>query len=184
VAFTKGEEKKVAKFLFENGLYYKIQSQAGTYFNGFYESGSTIYIGSHDNMQAIAKLLSENLKDVLQDGAIAYVGEKKIRTGSGSDIEVEDRITARFDVQKTKHGMQGDKKYAENGLPSWTGLGGIPILSNRLNEANDITRSWNKLTPYQRNLALKQLQGIYIESKEEIVKDFGQEFVFGKNNAR
>lgn len=185
IAFEKGEEQEVARLLYENGLYFKVEAGSGTYFNGLKESGATIYIGSNDNMVEIAKVIEQSAGNFLQDGAAAKSGDKIIRMGSGSDIEVRSKITARFDVAKTELGwLEGNKKYAEHGLPTWTELGGIPILAKYEKEVSDIISKWNKYTPYQRNLYYeRRLRPIYEESKSELIKDFGKEFLFGKEFA-
>lgn len=181
IAFKKGAEKEVARFLYENGLYFKLEGDIGTYFNGTKESGSTIYVGSRDNVQKIAELVEQNLSDYLEDGAVATFGDGKVvRVGSGSDIELEPKITARFDVAKTEHGWHGgDGKYSEYGLPTWTGLGGLPVLKKFEREANDVVDNWEKYTEAQRKLILRK---IYDESRQELVKDFGQEFVLGSES--
>lgn len=179
IAFEKGREKEMAKSLFVNGLYFKLEGM-GTYFNGNKASGSTIYIGSYDNMEAIAEYLERYVGYFLVEGSSQTIGGLKIQSGSGSDIEIRPKITARFDVAKTKYGIYGgDKKYNEDGLASWTGLGGIPLLSLRVKEARDIEGNWNKLTPEQRPIYWQRLRSIYEESKAELIKDLGQEFVFG-----
>lgn len=181
IVFTKGREKEIAKLLHKNSLYFKVEAGLGTYFNGLKVSGATIYIGSHDNMEEIAKFVQKNLGESLKEGLVAKVGDKMVRMGSGSDIEVLPMITARFDVAKTEVGwLKGNKKYVEYGLPSWTELGGIPILQKYEKEVASIIEKWNKVTPYQRDLYYdKKLKPIYDESKEELVKDFGAEFLLG-----
>lgn len=182
IAFEKGREQEIGSLLYENGLYFKVEAGSGTYFNGLKESGATIYIGSNDNMMEIAKIIEKNAGNFLRDGPFAETNNKIIRMGSGSDIEVRPRITARFDVAKTKFGwFSGNKKYAEYGLPTWTELGGIPILAQYEKEAYDIISKWNKYTQYQRDLYYeKKLKPIYEESKSQLMKDFGREFLFGK----
>lgn len=185
IAFEKGQEKEVARFLYKNGLYFKLEAGPGTFFNGLKESGATIYIGSYDNMQEITRVIEANIGKFLSDGVTAKAGDKIIHVGSGSDIEVRPKITARFDVAKTEFGwLKGNKKYGEYGLPTWTGLGGIPILSKYEKEVADIVSKWNKYNPYQRDLYYeRRLKPIYEESKEELIRDFGEEFLFGKEFA-
>lgn len=182
IAFPKGREKEVARLLYENGLYFKIESVQGTYFFGNKESGSTIYIGSHDNMEAIASLLEEKFGEMLADGGYVQAGDKIIRSGSGADIEVRPKIMARFDVAKSPFGwLKGNKKYGEHGLPTWTGLGGIPILAKEEKQLNDFLEKGNASTESQRQIIYTHFfKRIYQEAKEELVQDFGQDFLEGK----
>jgi hypothetical protein len=180
IAFKKGFEKEVAAFLYENGLYFKIEGGLGTYFNGKNESGSTIYVGSRDNVEKIAELIQRNFSSCLMEGVVATLGERKFPLGSGADEELAPKIMARFDVAKTEHGWaDGDGKYAEKGLPSWAGLGGIPILSKYDKEVSDLVRNWKSYTESQRKVFL---QKVYGESRRELVKDFGQEFLLGEKD--
>lgn len=184
IAFQKGKEKDVAKFLFTSGLYFKVEGRMGTYFNGLKASGSTIYIGSYDNMEAVAEYLESNIGNLLVDGTIQTFGNKKMQAGSGSDIEIRPKISARFDVRKTRHGdIGGDNKYADYGMSSWTGFGGIALLQSRVGEVLKIefnlSNNWNKYTPEQREMYMYRLRVIHEESKRELIKDFGQEFIFG-----
>lgn len=188
LAFLKGQEQNVAKLLYTNGLYFKVEAGSGTYFNGLRESGATVYIGSHDNMRPIAALVENHIGSLLTDGETAKVatkeGTKIVRIGSGSDIEILPKITARFDVAKTPYGWaSGNKnyKYAEHGLPSWTGLGGIPILKTYERVTNNVLDGWNHLSPQGRREYFKLLQQAYETSQRELVRDFGEEFVFGKS---
>ncbi|MBI2600397.1 hypothetical protein HYW42_00425 [Candidatus Daviesbacteria bacterium] len=181
IAFEKGKERDVAQFLYVNGLYFKVESMVGTYFYGNRESGATVYIGSHDNLMQIAGIVEQELNPSLTDGAIAKFPNRTIRIGSGTDIEVRPRITARFDVAKTPYGwLGGNGKYAEHGIASWLGLGGIPVLKKYEAEVARIEGNWNDYSRTQRQIYLERgLKSIYEESKSELVKDFGQEFVFG-----
>lgn len=183
IVFRKGEEKMVARLLYENSLYFKIESQNGTYFNGKIASGATIYIGSKENMEAVADLINGALGDVLEDGTPVEINGKKINLGSGTDIEVLPKITARFDVAKTKFGWaEGNGKYTETGFPSWMpNLGGLPILKKHEQEVSKVLNKWNNLMPTQRKIYYDKLFiRIYNESKEELIKDFGEGFVLGK----
>ncbi len=97
IVFEKGREKEVAQFLFTNGLYFKVESQVGTYFNGNKSSGSTIYIGSHDNMKAITEEVEKGLGRYLVEGGVArFADGRTVAMGSGSDIQLKPKITARF----------------------------------------------------------------------------------------
>jgi hypothetical protein len=203
IAFEGGKEKEIAQFLHKNGLYFKVEAGSGTYFNGLKESGATIYIGSYNNMQEIAESIARNMGEFLRDGTIAKIEQGKevkiVRVGSGSDIEILPKITARFDVAKTKYGWfrteeqrkereklppklgPREYKYSEYGIASWSGLGGIPVLKKHEKEVANIEQNWNKFTPYQRQLYYeKRLKPIYDESKKELIKDFGAEFLLGK----
>ncbi len=185
ITFQKGKEKEVAKFLYKNGLYFKIQGFSGTYFNGMKESGATIYIGSYDNMQVIADYISKNIGNILTEGLVGknVINEAKVTVGSGADIEVLPGITARLDIQKTQYGeIGGNYKYAEKGLDTQFGLGGIPILQKYEKEINRITENWNKFILVQQNTYLAYLKMVYEESKNELVNDFGEVFVFGESS--
>lgn len=178
IAFAKGQEQQIAECLYEHGLYFKVEGNMGTYFMGNKESGATIYIGSYDNMQKVTQLIEEKLGNLLTDGAVVKVGEKKARQGSGSDIEIRPKITARFDVARTQYGwIEGNKKYSEYGLPSWTGFGGISLLQKYASQIAHLESHWKEYTTGQRNLLLRNAYG---ESREELVKDFGQAFLLGK----
>ncbi len=181
IAFTKGEERDVAEDLFLNGLYFKVESEMGTYFNGTRESGATVYIGGYKNMMQIAGVMEQNLGTSLVDGAVAHAGNQTIKIGSGTDIEIRPRTMARFDVAKTPFGwLEGNGKYAEAGIPTWMGLGGIPILKQFELEVSRIEGNWNRMTAGQRQIYLERvLKPAYDKSKAELIKDFGEEFVFG-----
>ena len=181
IAFLKGKEKEVAKFLFEHELYFKVESGIGTYFNGNESSGATIYIGSYDHMISIAYLISHAIGSILVQGAYVIVNGRKLSKGSGSDIEILPNITARFDVAKTKFGWYlGNKKYSEYGMPTWTGFGGIAILKSYEKIISVYEGQWNKVIQEQRNNFMKFFKSAYEASKRELIKDFGEEFVFGK----
>lgn len=187
LAFEKGKEKEMAKFLYTNGLYFKLQGLMGTYFDGNKASGSTIYIGSHANMTAIAEYIEQNVGQFLVNGRPMTVGGKVIYIGSGSDMEVRPNISARFDVQKTQFGvMGGNKKYEEYGISTWTGFGGMPLLSKYTDEVLKLENMFTSAsefasrTPDERKNALERLKQIYEESKAEAIKDFGEEFLLGK----
>lgn len=185
IAFEKGKEKDMARFLFTNGLYFKVEGQMGTYFYGNKESGATIYIGSYDNMVEIANMIGQEEGNILTEGAVAIFRDgRRMSIGSGSDIELRPNITARFDVAKTKYGWaEGNRKYTEHGIASWIGLGGIPVLKTHESEVSTIEGRWSKNTPGQKQINFeRRLKPIYEQSKAEIIKDFGQEFVFGKGS--
>lgn len=187
IAFKKGKEREIAGFLYENGLSFDVEAGYGTYFNCTEESGATIYIGSNDNMVEVAKIIEANVEKFLTDGAIVKVGDETVHMGSHSDIEIRPKITARFDVSKTEFGqIKGNKKYAEHGLPTWTELGGIPILTKYKEEVDDMVliSKWNKYDSYQKSSYYERLKQIYNESKNELIKDFGKEFLFGEKTEK
>lgn len=199
VAFEKGREEEVSRFLYGAGLYFKTQARMGSWFNGLKESGSTVYVGSWDCMQAVASHLTA-LEPVLTDGPMASAEGKTIHAGSNSDIEFagQPKITARFDVQKSPFGLiNGDKKYGESGLPSWMNIygifSGLPILykdAGRLAElehrvlpppaslfpgqpAKPVTRKdFEELLSFSREAQLR--------ARQELIHDFGAGFVLGK----
>lgn len=179
VPFEKGQERLVGGYLFANGLYFKVESGIGTYFNGNMESGATIYIGSYDAMQAVKDVVGI-LTPILTDGAVAtYQDGRKLHIGSGSDIEVQNSITARFDVAKTEYGIKGTGKYDEDGLPSWTGLGGIPLLRKDIPIVNHLENRWNYLSKDDRIDANASFRYFHENARQELIRDFGEEFVFG-----
>jgi len=182
IAFPKNMEKEVARILYENGLYFKVEVGIGTYFNGLNESGATIYIGSYDNMEAIADFLHHSLGHILTDGSTVKVGEKIFHVGSGSDIEIRPKITARFDVAKTKFGcLKGNKKYSEYGLMSWTGLGGIPILKQYEQQVAEYEEKCRQgVSANLWRIYYQFFQRVYDESKEALRQDFGEEFLEGR----
>lgn len=191
IAFRKGKEKEVARFLYVKELYFKLDSEGETFFNPRKASGATIYIGSWDNMQEIAGIIEENLGELLEDGRTIKVGNRIVNVGSGSDIEVRPKITARFDVAKTKFGwLSGNKpyKYAEAGIFFLQDhFGGIPILEKYSGEVAKIIWGGYDLPPEQQTKYFEKnkenymrLNAIYQESAWELIKDFGRKFVFGK----
>lgn len=76
--------------------------------------------------------------------------------------------------------MEGNRKYSEKGIASWLGLGGIPILKSREQGVNEIENRWGKYTDDERKNAMVILRSFYKESKAELIKDFGEEFLLGK----
>lgn len=183
LAFEKGKERVIAEFLYVNGLYFKVESVRGTYFNGTKESGATIYIGSHNNMMAIANVIEQNLGSILTDGpAATYPDGRKTPLGSGVDMEIKPRIMARFDVAKTAYGwISGNKKYTEKGLPSWLDTSGLPILKSDEQATTQAENKWGSLMPSQRKIYMERTFRPAVErAKTELAKDFGPEFVFGK----
>lgn len=183
IAFEKGKEREVAEILFVDGLYFKLESVIGTYFNGTKESGATVYIGSHDNMLAIASAIEQSMGSNLTEGPVAtYPNGRKVPVGSGADREIKPRIMARFDVAKTPYGwLSGNKKYTENGLPSWIDTSGLPLLRKDEKDTNYVVGNWNRLAPSQRKIFMERtLRPAAERAKGELAKDFGQEFVFGK----
>ncbi|HYF97022.1 MAG TPA: hypothetical protein VD947_03210 [Patescibacteria group bacterium] len=203
IPFKKSHEEEVSRFLYGAGLYFKTETSS-TFTHGFTESGSTVYVGSWDCMRAIAGSL-EALEPVLSDGTIEQRGDKIIHVGSGSDVEVpeEPRITARFDVQKTRQGgIGGSKKYSEKGLPSWANLVGIlsalPLLTQDAQGLLELEERAFKPLPrkesdslfapvsYQKpeKVDLDRLVKAYREAenraRRELFQDFGKEFVVGK----
>ena len=183
IAYGRGREREVSRFLFQSGLYFKTQAGIGTWFNGTHESGSTIYVGSEPAMEQVAQHI-QILGSVLTDGPSTELsfksGEKlRIRNGSGSDIEVLPKILARFDVAKTPHGWaSGTGKYAEHGLPSWVvafGIpGGLPLLKDDNEHLSRL--EGNSVDP-------NDLVDVYSTAQKraqaELVSDFGEHFVLG-----
>lgn len=175
IAFKKGNERDIAKLLYSRGLYFKVEGKLGTYFNGDTESGATVYIGAKDNRDEIVKFIEENAKSVLVP---TY--------GSGTDEKVTTNIASRFDVQRSAQGFFGGKrKYWEDGINSQLGFGGLPILFADHKLAAKMTQELITAngTPQfaeVRDRCLPIFSQIYARAKEECIKDFGKEFVFGK----
>jgi len=183
IAFEKGKEREVAENLFVDGLYFKLESVMGTYFNGTKESGATVYIGGYDNMMAIADVIDQNMGRFLTDGpAATYPDGRRVPLGSGADTEIKPRIMGRFDVAKTPYGwISGNKKYTEKGLPTWLDTSGLPLLKVDEQETVEVENKWNKLMPSQRQIYMdRTLKRAVERTKTELAKDFGREFVFGK----
>ncbi|MDR3502466.1 MAG: hypothetical protein P4L79_07770 [Legionella sp.] len=187
IAFDTGLERDFARLLYSHGLYFKVEgSGGGTYFNGLKESGATIYIGSSDNMQEIAKFLENTV------GSKSRFGSKMhdALDGSGADVVISPKIAARFDVAKTAYGWHsGNGKYAEHGIA--TGLTsilkvgeGLPVLKKFEKRVSEIEHAWNTSSQDQRKLLRDELVKICDESKQELVKDFGEEFLLGKQQPK
>lgn len=175
VAFDKGQERSMAFFLYTNGLYFKVEAGSGTYFNGNKESGATIYIGSYDCMKKIVDFIQSKADRILHK---CY--------GSGIDIPVSSKISARFDISKSPLGIrrgddgkQGNGKYGEMGIV-WPDLCGIPTLSKYDQRINFLMSNWKQKSDDQKKRDYQELQRIYKESKEELIKDFGEEFLLGR----
>lgn len=201
IAFERGREEEVSRFLYGAGLYFKTEGRMGGGFNGLKESGSTIYVGSWDAMQAVADHLYA-LDPVLTDGTTASVSGKTVHAGSGTDVEIagQPKVTARFDVQRSKHGLikGGDGKYSESGLPSWSNIydifSGLPLLSedvaavyNLHQEILSAPQSFFTQQP-QRPASRQDFERLLAASREaqeraeqELVHDFGKDFVLGQS---
>ena len=182
IVFPIGKEKDVARFLFEHAFHFKVETGQGTYFNGLISSGATIYIGSYDNMIMVAELIAHSyIGQLLIQGAYYTAGSKRFGKGSGNDIEIRPNIMTRFDVAKSKFGwFLGNRKYAEHGLATWTGLGGTPMLKKFEAEVSEFENKWNSYGQNQRKIVMDFFKRVYNESKAELIKDFGEEFVFGR----
>jgi len=182
VQFKKGDEARVAKHLYNNGLYFKLQNGIGTWYNSTVNSGATLYVGSAKEAIKVANFLKSTLSDTIENNKASMTGDiygNSIYGGSGSDINFSDGIALRFDVQKTDQ-YKNDKKYSEYALS--TGLGqkltGLPYLSKYNKEVSELETVFEKTTPQEeKKKALKRLEDIYAESKTELEKDFGKDFL-------
>lgn len=196
--FKKGEVTKVAKFLYDNNLYFKAHNDVGTYFNSMANDGATIYIGSSEDALKISNLIKNTLGDILEENKFTQTfnivdKNESVYSGSGSDITFSKGMGLRFDVAKTKHGWLGekvgdkrvtDKKYSEHGADSWFGKknAGVPILEKDANEFSELSNQIRKGTT--GGLTLEEWQKLYTKalniinkSKQEAEKDFGKDFL-------
>ena len=198
IQFKKGEVAKVAKFLYDNNLYFKAHNDGGTYFNSMANDGATIYIGSSEDALKISNLIKNNLGDILEENKSTQTfnivdKNESIYSGSGSDITFSKGMGLRFDVAKTKHGWLGekvgdervtDKKYSEHGADSWFGKknAGVPILNKDAQEFSKLSDKIREGTT--KGLTLEEWKKLYVraldiinESKKEAEKDFGKDFL-------
>jgi hypothetical protein len=198
IQFKKGEVVKVAKFLYDNNLYFKAHNDGGTYFNSMANDGATIYIGSSEDALKISNLIKNNLGDILEENKSTQTfnivdKNESIYSGSGSDITFSKGMGLRFDVAKTKHGWLGekvgdervtDKKYSEHGADSWFGKknAGVPILNKDAQEFSKLSDKIKEGTT--KGLTLEEWKKLYAraldiinESKKEAEKDFGKDFL-------
>lgn len=195
IQFKLTDSERIAKFLYDNNLYFKVQNDVATYVNTMQNAGSTIYIGSAEDALKVANFLKNNLSDTLENNKYTNTVDildngKPIYGGSGSDIYFSPGIAMRFDVAKTKHGWVGeksgdkrvtDKKYGEHGMSSYLGkqLAGIPVLSSKQSEESRLSNIIESKTATQEEKikAIEALKEIYDETLIEIEKDFGKDFV-------
>ena len=189
IQFNLKDAERVAKLLLNNGLYFKVQTNAATYVNTIQNGGATIYIGSSSDVLKIVDFLKINLSDTLTNNDTTNTTDILDSTispfykGSGGDINLSVGIAARFDVYKTAFGREGNKKYGEYPLPSYLGkqLSGLPTLQKYQKEIQkliDIIESKNSTkSQIEKKEAVTRLKAIYKETLEELEKDFGKEFL-------
>lgn len=182
VQFEKGWEEKFAWLLNAYGQYFKIEGANGTYFNAKTDSGATIYVGSRQNLEKLLALIEEKADQLTSPRYYtSTISGKHVYAGSGSDEPLGRGLAARFDVQKT----QFKDKYSEYGFATFLEFRGLPVLQKdimRVRELEDIIQDDKKIkTPEERKQAYIKLKMIFKETEQEVIKDFGQEFVYGKN---
>lgn len=185
IQFDLKDANRVAKFLLDNNLYFKVQTDAATYVNTVTNAGATIYVGGSDNTLDIINLLKSNLSDTLTNNKNSNTvdlldGGKPIYSGSGSDIAMSDGIAIRFDVQKSEFGtLKGNKKYESYGFASYLGnFSGISFLSKDTKKIRSLEEVLETKSSQEEKIkALQELEKLHIESLKELEKDFGKDFV-------
>lgn len=182
IQFKKGDEARVAKHLLSNGLYFKIQNGTSTWFNGMTNSGATLYIGSAKEAIKVANFLKNTLSNTIENNKNSMTGDiygNSIYGGSGSDINFSNGIALRFDIQKTDQ-YKNDKKYSEYALSTGLGQGltGLPYLRKYGDEVVELEKVFEKASAQEnKKKALERLGDIYKESKVELEKDYGKDFL-------
>jgi hypothetical protein len=185
IQFGLKDANRVAKFLLDNNLYFKVQTDAATYVNTVTNGGATIYVGGSDNTLDVINLLKSNLSDTLTNNKNSNTvdlldGGKPIYSGSGSDIAITDGIAVRFDVQKSEFGtLKGNKKYESYGFASYLGnFSGISFLSKDGQKIRNLEGVLEAKSSQEEKIkALQELEKLHIESLKELEKDFGKDFV-------
>jgi hypothetical protein len=185
IQFGLKDANRVAKFLLDNNLYFKVQTDAATYVNAITNGGATIYVGGSDNTLDVINLLKLNLSDTLTNNKNSNTvdlldGGKPIYSGSGSDIAISDGIAIRFDVQKSKFGtLTGNKKYESYGFASYLGnYSGISFLAKDTKKIRSLENVLETNSSQEEKIkALDELGELHAESLAELEKDFGKDFV-------
>lgn len=185
VQFEKGYEKQFASILNTYGQYFKIEGYIGSYFNSVTESGATIYVGSRQNLEKLIDLIEDKCSLLASSrNYTRTVFGKSVYGGSGTDEPVGRGIGARFDVQKSLY----KDKYSEYGFATWLEFRGLPVLAKdirHVRELEDIIEDKNNnRTQNERNKAYLELKSIFQETEHEILKDFGEDFVYGPRKDR
>jgi hypothetical protein len=181
IQFQKGWEKPIASLLNTYGQYFKMSSLRGSWFNGNTDSGATIYVGSRENLEKLIALIEEKCSNMLSArNQTTTVSGKEVYGGSGSDEPIGLGLAARFDISKS--GFKD--KYSEYGFATFLEFRGLPILQKdvlRVRKLEDIIENTKgDKSQDQRKQAYIELQKIFAETEQEILKDFGKEFVYGK----
>jgi hypothetical protein len=181
IQFIKGHERELAELLNKYGQFFKIEGEIGTYFNGLNDSGATIYVGSRANLDKLVNLIEEKCSHLPTDNN--YTGTmlgEYVYGGSGSDEPLGRGIAGRFDVQKS----QFSKKYSQYGFSTSLGFRGLPVLEKNAlrvrNLESILQNDEGNATLEQKESAYVELQEIFKETEQEVIKDFGSEFVYGK----
>jgi len=182
IQFEKGFEEKLAKLLNRYGQYFKIDGHAGTWFNGNTDSGATVYVGSRGNVQKLVNLI-DTYAELLPSprNYSTTISGKKIYGGSGSDEFIQRGIAARFDVQKTEF----KDKYGEYCFASFLEFRALPVLKRDELEVRNLEdvmlNQTGSYSHQEREDAYQKLYGLFQKSEQEVLKDFGKDFVYGNN---
>ena len=179
VQFPKGLERAYAAKLNTYGQYFKVDGKTGTWFNGVTDSGATIYVGSRENLEKTINLLNEKLPGMTsKNNLTTTVFGKKVYAGSGSDEPIGVGMAARFDVQKS----QFKDKYSEHGFATYLEFRGLPVLQKDVVHVRELEGviEGDKHSQDEKQHAYAELKNIFEQTEQEVLKDFGEEFVYGK----
>lgn len=182
IQYSKNNTWRVVKDLMQNDLYFKIDKNAIWTWHDWNHDWATIYIWSAKDAIEIAKNIKKNLWDILETWntytKTAYW--EKFYAWSSTDIPLWEWIAIRFDIQKTDKYLN-EKKYSDYAIPSFWGKKhtGIPTLSKHSKEVielSDLLLEGN-ITNEEYEKYENRIKEIYEESKKELEKDFGKDFL-------
>lgn len=184
LAFKKGAEERVARYLYSCGLPFLLEEKTGSHFYGNRESGVTIYAGDRELATRIARFMSRAMEEVLvTSGDIERMNSdgrvESIPSGSGTDIELAPKVMGRLDISRTVVGADGGSgKYDRAGIATFTGFGGLPILASRRDEVDQLEEVFvREHTAEEEKKATQRLREIQEEARKELVRDLGPELV-------
>ena len=182
VQFGKGSEKVFASLLNTYGQYFKIEGEVGTYFNGKTHSGATIYVGSRENLEKLIELINQRCPQLPSAGQpTRTVSGKEIYAGSGTDEPISFGLAARFDVQKSEF----KDKYSGYGFAAWLEFRGLPVMEEDVAHVNYLEKIIKRKGEGQeeKKRAYAELKEIFAKTEKEVLRDFGEEFVYGKKGS-